>query len=576
MRTNLNIISIIFLASAIFMGCNKNIVPSAGGLQSIKAYDSTAFDYVFTEALKQKFLGNSGDALKYLEQCIKINPQSDAAYFEMAQIALMLSDLEKGKKFALKAFELNDRNIWYLMLNANIYYQEKKLDSAIIFYEKAVAYFPDKENVKLNLAGIYSEKGEYKKADEIYDYFENKYGINESTALSTVKNLMNSGDYKKAAEKVLKLIEGSPDEILYNGLLAEIYRNSGEIEKAGSVYRKLLEKEPGNPQTLLSLSDFLINEKQYDDLFLILNRVVLSDSVSRADKISLFARVISDSSLIRQRPDDVELSLLVLEADNSGDDIILLLRPELFQNENRLEKAISRLEEIINSRPENYFAWERLLILYSEIKDWDNLFVKGRECATKFNRSFLAKILFANAALEKSEFTVAEEELKKAKILAGNDSVLQVQVLVMDADLFYRKKEFAKSFEIFREALKIKPGDIMVLNNYAYYLAEQGENLREAERMAKMVIEKEKGNSTYLDTYAWILYKRGRYKEAQRIMEAIMSMGEPKNAEWYDHLGYISKALGKCDKAVDYWKEAIRLDNRKTLLLKEIESCVKR
>jgi Tfp pilus assembly protein PilF len=564
------------LACFLFQSCNKKIAPSAFRKDIASKYDSTAFDYVFTEAVKQKFLGNAGEALKYLEQCIKINPQSDASYFEMAQIALMLNDKNSGKKFALKAASLNENNIWYLMLVANIYNQEKVIDSAIMFYEKAVKKFPEKDNVKLNLANIYSESGRYDKAADIFNFFEKKYGINESTSLAIIKNLMSSGNLKKAEEKVRELLATKPDEILFNGLLAEIYRSRGEKEKAISVYSKLLEDDPENPQTLLSLSAFLIDEKQYEDFFQILNKVILNQSISREDKISLFSKIISDSSLIRLNSNKVELALIVLEADNKEDVIIMLLRPEFYVNQNNIFQAIIRLEEIIMDQPENYYAWERVLLLYSETKDWDKLFARGEECATKFNRSYVAKVLFASAAMEKDKLAVAEEELRKAKILAGNDTNMLVQVIVMEADLFYRKKEFKKSFDTFKEALKIKPDDFMVLNNYAYFLAEQGQDLKEAEKMAKTVILIEKENSTYLDTYAWVLYKRGRYKEAQKIMERIINMGEKPNAEWYEHLGYIMKAVQKCDKAKEYWKLAYQLDNRKSSLLNEIENCTKR
>jgi tetratricopeptide (TPR) repeat protein len=563
----------IFIIGFFLQSCNKRITGSSKEKIITSKYDSTTFDYIFTEAIKQKFLGNAGDALKYLEQCIKINPRSDAAYFEMAQIALLLSDQKNGKKFALKAASINEKNIWYLTLVANIYYQEKELDSAILFYEKAIKYFPEKENIRLNLAGIYSEKGQYEKATEIYSYFEKEYGVNEATSLSLIKILINSGDFKGAENKVKKLLEKSPDEVLYNGLLAEIYRSSGEAEKAGSVYRKLLENQPGNPQILLSISDFLINEKQYEDLFPILSKVTITDSVSREEKISLFSRIIGDSILLRSKSNEVEITLIVLEADNMNDPIIMLLRPEFYINLNKTNQAISRLEEIIRDQPENYYAWERVLLLYSEIKDWDKLLSRGKEYATNFNRSYLAKVLYASAALEKEQYAVAEEELRKAKILAGNDTDKIVQVLVMDADVLYRKKEYTKSYEKFKEALILNPEDVMILNNYAYYLAEQGQSLKEAEKMAKMVIEKEKRNTTYLDTYAWVLYKRGRFKEAQRIMEMVISIGEKPDAEWYEHLGYIMKALNKCEKAMGYWELAYKLDLRKSSLLKEIENC---
>ena len=564
------------IAAFILQGCNKRIIPTAGGKQFIKTFDSSAFDYIFIEALKQKFLGNPGDALKYFEQCIKINPKSDASYFEMAKIALMLSDLENGKKLALKAWSLNERNIWYLLLVGNIYYQEKNLDSTIIFYEKAVNYFPEKENVKLNLANMYSEKGLYEKAGVILNYFEMKYGVNEGTSVSMINNLINSGDFNKAKEKIKLLLINNPDEILYNGLLAEVYRANGEIEKAEDAYIKLMELDQDNPQTLLSLSDFLISEKLYKDLFSIINKIILSDNISKEQKRALFVRIVNDSNLIKVNARDVELSLIILETYSKNDDLIVLLRPELYQNQKNISKAIMRIEEIIKERPDNYYAWERLLLLYSDIKDWNNLFEKGKECATRFNRSFLAKVLYANAALEKGQLTIAEEELKKARILAGDDSEMQVQILIMEADVFYRRKELKKSFDLYKEALKIKPEDILVLNNYAYYLAEQGQNLKEAEKMAKTVVDKEKGNATYLDTYAWILYKRNRYREAQKIMEKVIANEEIPNAEWYEHLGYIMKAVGKCDKAREYWKLAIKYDSLKNSLLKEIENCKNR
>jgi Tfp pilus assembly protein PilF len=216
-----------------------------------------------------------------------------------------------------------------------------------------------------------------------------------------------------------------------------------------------------------------------------------------------------------------------------------------------------------------------LLLLYSEKGDYDNLFIKGKECATKFNMSFLAKILYANAALEKNELNIAQEELKKAEILAGDKNEMKVQVLIMEADLYYRKKEFRKSYETFREALKISPDDMVILNNYAYYLAEQGEELKEAERMAKKVIDKEKDNYTYLDTYAWVLYKRGKIKEAAKVMESIIKNGKKEDAEWCEHYGFVLKAMKKCNEAVEYWKKAESIDKRKVYLDKEIQDCTK-
>ena len=556
-------------------GCTKKSAPAASLPKSIKSTDTVAYDYVYIEAIKQKLLGNMGDALTYLEQCIEMDPQNDAAYYQMAQISMQRGDLENGKKYGLKAVKLDDKNFWYLTMMANIYYQEKTYDSSIYYYEEAIRDFPEKESVKLALADVFSQKGDFRKADDIYKSLEIKYGLNENISLLYIKNLINAKNYKRAEEKVLQLLKTSPDEIVYNGLLAEIYHNMGENNKAFDIYKKLMGKDPSNPQTLLSLTGFLVTEKNYDDLLTILNNVVRSDEIRKENKIALLANLMDNQDLLDAKASEFELILKIFEDLNKEDPVIVLLRPDLYEKTGQNEKAIERLEEIIKENSNNYYAWEKLLLLYSDMQDYDKLLIRGEECATKFNMSFLAKVLYASAAIEKGKYDIAGEELAKAKILAGDQKQMQIQVMSMEADLYYREKEYDKCYEKFREALKIDPQDIIVLNNYAYYLAEQDRDLKNAEKMAAYVIEKEKDNSIYLDTYAWVLYKRGKVKEAVRIMEDILSKGEKDDAEWYEHLGYMMKALRKCEQAIEYWKRAMELDSTKSGLEEEIKNCKK-
>jgi predicted Zn-dependent protease len=538
-------------------------------------FDTATYDLFFTEGVKQKLLGNISEAVKLLEQCIIMNPESDAAYYQIAQILLAGGDIQNGKNYALKAHNKDEKNIWYLSLLAGIYYQEKNLDSAIIYYEKIIKFYPDHDDILLTLGNIYSEKGDNRKAEETYSYLESKYGVNENITMSQVKNLVNSGDFKGAEEKIKKLITESPDEILYNGILAELYRSQGENEKAIDIYSKLISMDPSDPQTQMSIGDFLLETKKYDELFSVLNTISLNDKITKEEKISLMAKCLENDTLVKIRGNDLELVIRVMEATYNGDAIINLLRPEYYQKAGKKDLAINRLEELIKDTPDNYYAWEKLLLLYSENNDYDKLLIRGEECATRFNRSYLAKILYASAATEKGKFEIALEEIRKAKILAGEQKELLLQSLTMEADIYYRKKDYSTSFSIFRDALKLDPTDLTVLNNYAYFLAEQGENLAEAENMIKIVIEKEGGNKTFLDTYAWVLYKRGKLREAAKVMDDIMKDGK-EDPDWFEHYGFIMKAMKKCDIAKEYWNRSVSLDSKREYLIKEIENCSKK
>jgi tetratricopeptide (TPR) repeat protein len=572
MKQILKLLIIALVISIAICSCGKRIVPAVVSGGKIKPYDSVTFDYIFVEAIKQKLMGNGGDALKLLEQCIKINPESDAAYFQMAQIVIALGDNNTGKKYALRALSLNRNNFWYLIMLAGTYYQENNLDSAIIFYGEAVESFPEKEGLQLVLGNLYSENKKYDKANSIFENLDKKYGTNSSSTVAAIKNLMFDGRFDEALKKAELLVQEYPEEILYKGLIAEIYRGKGEPDKAMEVYNQLLNINPENAQTQLSLCDFFIEEKKYDDLILLLNTVIVNSRISREDKITLFARLIGSPEIVKSNGDKLQVSIMVLEAAYSNDDIILLLRPELLIAQRKLYDAEKRLEEIIIIRPDNYYAWEKLLLVYLELKDYKNLQLKGEECTTKFNRSFLAKLLYATGANENKNYDIALDELRKANILAGDNKELLLQVLSLKADVYYRMNDYENAFKTFDEAIKNNSEDLTILNNYAYYLAERNLRLKEAENMAKKVIEKEGTNNTFLDTYSWVLYKRGKLKDAEKIMETIIKSGE-KDAEYYEHYGYILKKRKKCNEAVLNFNIAYKLDSAKTYLLKDIENC---
>jgi Tfp pilus assembly protein PilF len=429
--------------------------------------------------------------------------------------------------------------------------------------------------MKLTLGNLYSENKKYDKANAIFESLDEKYGINQSTTVGAIKNLMYAERYNEALEKTLLLLKEYPDEILFNGLLAEIYSGKGDSEKAMGVYNRLLEKDPDNGETQLSLCDFLIKEKKYEELFQLLNTVILNDEISKEDKMSLFARLIGTPELLKENSTKLELTLMMLEEKYSNDDMIQLLRPEMMTQANKYSEAAARLEEIIKAQPDNYFAWEKMMLVYLDGKDYKKLEERAKECATKFNRSFMAKILYATGASENKNYETALEELRKADILAGEDKNMKMQVLSIRADVFYRMKDFEKAFRTFDEAIKADKEDITILNNYAYYLAEQNLRLKDAEIMAEQVIKAEKNNNTYLDTYGWVLYKRGKIRDAEKVFETIINSSKEADAEYFEHYGYILKKKNNCNKAVINWESALKKDSTKTYLLKEIENCRK-
>ncbi len=102
MKKSKYLIFLIVVALIASVSCSKKVVPSEIIGAEDKSYDNAKFNYLYVEAVKQKLMGNGGDALKLLEDAVKLNPESDAAYYQMAQIVSANGDLGNGKRLLEK------------------------------------------------------------------------------------------------------------------------------------------------------------------------------------------------------------------------------------------------------------------------------------------------------------------------------------------------------------------------------------------------------------------------------------------------------------------------------------------
>ena len=71
----------------------------------------------------------------------------------------------------------------------------------------------------------------------------------------------------------------------------------------------------------------------------------------------------------------------------------------------------------------------------------------------------------------------------------------------------------------YRQAVALRPDDAQPLNNLAYQLAEEGRDLDYAEQLARRSAQLEPTSPAFLDTLGFVLLKRGRFEEAERVLQ---------------------------------------------------------
>ncbi|MEZ4999855.1 MAG: tetratricopeptide repeat protein [Bacteroidales bacterium] len=516
-------------------------------------------------------LGNVGEAMEYLEKAIKINPASDAAAFEISRIALAGGDLENAYRYGRMALSIDGYNEWYLNNMANIFISANRPDSLISILETYVERIPGNDEILYNLGGLYLEYGKPVEAEKIFTQLRETYGDSQQLifALLNAKNAQGKSDETEILLK--EMISREPGNINYLGMLAEQYRKTGEKEKADEIYEKLFEISPGNKLLQLSYVDFLLEDKRFAELSGQLNNLMLSDSLGIEEKIAILENVSGNQGFGSEYGKQLQVSALILEASYPGNFEVRMAVAGVFGATGEREEEIKRMSAALNDNHDYYQGWEELLLKLNDYGDFDRLYSTAQKVATDFNRYPLPKLLLAFAATEKGDYEKALEELNKVKILVNNQEEYMVQIYSLEADIYYRQGQYEIAFGKFDQALAINPDDVMLLNNYAYFLSEQNMNLPKAEEMIVRCLKSER-NNTYLDTYAWVLYKQGKYRKAGEIMKEIFKE-EENDPELLEHYGYIRKALRDCKGAVVYWEMALKGDETKKYLEKEIELC---
>lgn len=568
-----NRIFFLVLGLILLNACNHSLVPVKSQQGEEAGYDTADYNIIFNDALKQKMLGNQANAIRLFERALKINSASDASYYNLSLLYQGVGDYNMAVKYGARAEKLDPLNSWYVE-NAGVqYYLTGRYDSAVYYYEKLSGLLPEREDIKLNLAGFYENAGEYEKAEDIINTFIDQYGEEEDLLISLIRIYGTWGKSDKTEKTILRLINSAEDKTRGYGILAEFYKQANREEDAISVYEKLYGMDPDNPDLQLSYVDFLRTAGKYDEFLVELNAVILNDSIDIQGKYNIFAAILNDHLLIKEKGDAIAIPTMLLLSSYPDNPDIVLLASQLFEVCGQDKRSVSTLQNYCQKNPDNYLMWERLLFAYSSRQLVDDLYTSAKYVATKFNLSPIPKLLLAYAANERGEYDLALGELDKALTLAGNNKELLIEITSLLASVYYQKGDLQKAFITFDKGLELSPDNAPMLNNYAYYLSEQDLRLKEARSMIEACLKIE-SNSTYLDTYAWILFKLGKYRRAEDIMNSLYISGAMESSEHYEHYGYIRKALGDCDLAVELWRKALEMDNTKTQLENEIEKCI--
>lgn len=517
---------------------------------------------LFLDATSARLQGNPAKAVQLYQAALKVDPANAAAMFELSKLYHQAQQGNEALAYAKKAVATDKDNIWYRFLLADLSTQFGDLAGAAKTYQGILDKWPERHEVYFGLADVLSKQGKIDEAQKVYRDLEKRFGSNEELVMREYDMLVGANEIEKARGLLERTIAANPGETRYFGMLAEVYLELGQKDKALELYKKAIAADPDDSMTRISLAQFYYDQGDLDKGFSQLREAFADPDLDIDPKMQLllgFYQMTGSGRTDSTRATLIDQShrlIEVMKKAHPASGKPYSIEGDFYMREKEPRKARDSFREALVYEQDKFPIWSALLQLDYQLADWDSLHTHAAKAAELFPTQPELFLYDGIALGQLKRNKEAIEALVTGRDLVVDNKPLEAQFWGLLGDTYNTVKDFAKSDEAYGKAIAINDSDAGVLNNWAYYLSVRGEKLEKAEEMSRKSNDLAPGTATYMDTYAWILYKEGKYDKAREWQEKALEANRSGEGVLLEHYGDILYKLGDAAGALEQWKKA--------------------
>lgn len=544
-------------------------------LPAISHNDSLRFKMYYYEAVKQQISGNYDAAYDLLEHCIGINPNAAEAYFMLSFYDGILKGDSAAFADVKKASELNPTNNAYLERIGVGYVSMGNLDEAIKAYEKLSRNSPERSDVLDFLAQLYSRQKDYDKMLDVLNRMEALEGASEDLTLAKMRVYSLQGKKEEEYNELKNMSEKHPNDMNYRVMLGNWLLQNGRPDEAGKLYIEVLQAEPENIMARMSMIDYYRTSGQAMRADSLQEVMLVSPKTPVDGKMALMRQVVADNE--KNGADStlvIDLFKKILKEPQETSDMAQLYAAYLTLKKMPQDSISKVLETVLAISPDNVAARLQLIQAEWNKQDFDRVIELSNQ-ALDYSPDELAFYYFLGFAyIQKDDDDSALEVLRRgvSQINDQSNPSLVSDFYAIMGDILHDKGDDKGAYAAYDSCLQWKDDNYGCLNNYAYYLSVENKDLDKAAQMSYRTVQAEPDNSTFLDTYAWILFMQKKYAEALQYIDMAVKNDTTKSAVIIEHAGDIHAVNGDIDGAVKYWNEALKAGaENETVLRRKIK-----
>lgn len=538
--------------------------------------DRMRYNYFFLEAVRQQNAGNTAAAFDLLSHCIEIDSLAAEAYYLQALNYAQLEDDTLALRNLETAARLRPQNDTYQERVAQYYIGTGNYAKATEVYERLFATQRDRSDVVNILVQLYQQQKDYDKMLGALDRLEQIEGENEQFALARMRVYELKGDSKNAYNTLKALADSHPNDLTYSVMLGNWLMQNNKSKEAFKLFDDALKADPDNTYALSSMYDYYRATGDSTRAGDMMERILMGKDTPADTRTQFLRQAIQEHE---QAGDDSTVVLSLLDRLRTAlpkDQNVAEMRVAYYSLKKMPEEQIdSALVDLLAIAPDNGGARFQLIRNLWAKQDWKAVAALS-EPGMLYNPDEMAFYYFTGLArYYQKDDKGALDALQRgvAEINDKSDPSIVSDFYAIMAEIYHSRGDLKQAYAAYDSCLQWKPDHVMTLNNYAYFLSTEGGDLKRAEEMSAKAVKQEPKNPTYLDTYAWVLFKQDRYAEAKIYIDQALkySSDSTMSSDVLEHAGDIYLKAGDSDGATKLWQQAIDAGGDKAALTRKIK-----
>ncbi|MBO7608845.1 MAG: tetratricopeptide repeat protein [Muribaculaceae bacterium] len=533
--------------------------------KTITDADHRKSSYIFLEAQKEKSREKSDAYFDLLRRAYELDSTNTIAAFYLGHCMFNMrgSDMphyERALALIKKHFDAHPEDLYETTYYSDACMMLGKNEQALEALEGLCRTNPNKLELQARLAQAYTRSGRYQESNATLDTIKLHHGNSFQLTSSKINNFIALNDTVGAIAEMNELLATAPRNASYNMGMAGVMQQFGMSDSALFYLNVAQEAEPQNGYTYLAKAEYYQETGDTTAYEQQIYNALISENLDVESKLGVlvtYLRKQMGNGDTTRRPQ--ELFEVLLSQHPHEADIHTLYSDYLIARDD-YKGAAEQQGYALDINPTDAAGWRKLMIIDIMAENYPAA-ISAAERALEYNPDSLDLYQYiAPAYFQMKQYDKALATYQKAITLVDStDMETRSDLIGGMGDVYFEMGDTVKSFQHYEQALELFPLNLGIMNNYAYFLSLAEQNLDKAEKMSAMTVKAYPDNATYLDTYAWVLYKKGEMEKALEYIKRAIDNDDSPSSDLLEHYGDILESSGEHEQAVEQWKKALLL-----------------